>query len=45
LPRDSGLGPFLFIERFEPQRPDLDAWTYAARTIVEISAELGPALD
>jgi hypothetical protein len=34
-----------FPEYLEPNRPDLDAWNYAARTIVEISGELGRAID
>ncbi|QQO22705.1 helix-turn-helix domain-containing protein [Bradyrhizobium diazoefficiens] len=34
-----------FPEFFEPNRPDLDAWNYAGRTIVEISAQLGTAID
>jgi len=35
-----------FLEIFpEPGRPDLAALTYAARTIEELSSELGPAID
>ncbi|WOH61797.1 helix-turn-helix domain-containing protein [Bradyrhizobium sp. BWC-3-1] len=34
-----------FPEYWEPHRPDLDAWNYAARTIVEISVQLGTAID
>jgi DNA-binding MarR family transcriptional regulator len=34
-----------FPEFFEPNRPDLDAWNYAGRTIVEISIQLGTAID
>jgi DNA-binding Lrp family transcriptional regulator len=34
-----------FPEYLEPNRPDLDAWNYAARTIVEISVQLGTAID
>jgi hypothetical protein len=35
-----------FLEVFPlPGRPDLEALTYAARTIEELSSELGPAID
>jgi DNA-binding Lrp family transcriptional regulator len=34
-----------FLEYFEPGRPDLDAWNDAGRTIVDISIELGAAID
>jgi DNA-binding MarR family transcriptional regulator len=34
-----------FPEFFEPNRPDLDAWNYAGRSIMEISIELGTAID
>jgi hypothetical protein len=34
-----------FLEYFEPNRPDLDAWNNAGRTIVDISIELGTAVD
>ena len=34
-----------FIEYCEPNRPDLDAWNYAGCTIVEISMQLGAAID
>jgi Helix-turn-helix domain len=42
--RNQSNRPF-FLEFFEPGRPDLDALTYAARTIEELSPQLGIAID
>jgi hypothetical protein len=35
----------VFLEFFEPGRPDLDALTYAGRTMEELSVELGTEID